>query len=101
MTHFEKFHRDVTTHQIGCSTKLNLDTFRDWIIEANESTRPIFFLIVYVEEGSGEKRISIIKSICEDNLNNVEVEIVHDVPSDDIQKMIELAKEINEAEGNE
>ena len=94
--HFKRFETLSTTQQMGVSNKLDLDTFTTWVDESAADPRPLRKFLVYFEEGADAIRVEMFVYVIEERLD-VEVEVITEVPSAEIQQMIALANKINNA----
>ena len=93
--HWQRFEELTMTQLLGASNKLPIETFREWIDEAAEDSRPFKKFLIFFEEGAGYERIASFVEVVRTRLPDQELEVVEDVPHAEIVKMIALANEIN------
>ena len=97
MNHYERFHEIVATQLIACSRELRVETFKDWMLEIQKEKRFLDKVIIFFEEGYDEKDIDACRDLYTEylHLSKMRLEIVRDVPHDEIQQMLELTNKIN------
>lgn len=95
MEHYQRFEVLATTQLLGVSRALPIETYTKWIDEAAADSRPLKKFLIFFEEGSEPERIASFVEVVQIRLPDQELEVVEDVPSAEIVKMIALANEIN------
>ena len=95
MEHYQRFEELATTQLLGVSKALPIDTYTEWIDECTEDARPLKKFLIFFEEGSTPERVASFVEVVRTRLADRPLEVVEDVPSVEIAKMIALANEIN------
>ena len=94
--HWKRFLEFATTSMIGISTELEIAQFVDWVKEMVEEPRPFRKLLLFFEEGNSPERVNAFRASAAVQLpHDTAIEVVPDVPSPEIAKMVKLAREIN------
>ena len=94
--HWKRFLEFATTSMIGISTQLELAEFSSWVTIAVAEPRPFQKLVLFFEEGNSQERMNAFRAAAAAQLpHGVAVEVVRDVRSPEIAKMVKLAREIN------
>lgn len=95
MKHWERFYEMAMTQMMAVSTSLDAATFQTWCIDCAAQKRETRKVLVFFEKGRDAASIEKFKKIVNIYLLGRELEVVLDVSSAEIQKMIKLANEIN------
>ena len=93
--HYQRFEVLATTQLLGVSKALPIETYTGWIDEAAEDSRPLKKFLIFFEAGSTPERVASFVEVVRTRLPDQELEVVEDVPSAEIAKMVALANEIN------
>ena len=96
MKHWDRFYEMAVTQMMACSTSLDAATFQTWCLDSAAESPQTKKVLVFFEQGRDAASIEKFKKIVNIYLPGRELEVVTDVSSAEIQKMIDLANEIHE-----
>ena len=94
MEHWERFREMTTTQLIYIGKDSYLEGFGEWCEKVYSDAPHCRKLLIFFQEGRTEKYVSAFESVACKIYK--EVEIVTDVPDDQIRKMEDLTYEIND-----
>lgn len=97
MKHLKRFEELTTTQVIACSVGLPAVTFEELMLAIQKENRPLNKVLIFFEAGRAEADIVAFRALYTEHLHlpERELEIVRNVPPDEIQQMIELGNQIN------
>ena len=92
MEHWERFLELAITQMFVVSNELPLAEFEDWLLLAVQAknNKQIQKSVIFFEKGRSENDIIDIHVMHNKLLPNRKIELVRGVPSEEIQKMVDL-----------